>query len=591
MYFLGINWEIISGSALLKDGHIVASVSEERFTRNKKEISFPKSAIKYCLQFVDNSKTIDGVGIASLDCSYPRLLYQSSNFSVSDFIREQHEVWYPQIYEGKQVDDAIVFKDKWVCDQYPNEYWREYSPAKKVTFTEESIDIIADFLEIDRTLVVRIEHHYCHAYYGYHFSPFQQEKVVVITIDGAGDDGINATVSIVENGKFRRIYATDKCILGRVYSHITLLLGMGRKEHEYKVMGLAPYAKSKDAYHAYEIFSSILSLDGIEFVWNDKPPDSYFYFKEKLEGIRFDNIAAGLQMWVENTLCKWVTNIVKETGVYTVVVSGGVSMNVKAMGKVAELPCVRKFFVPGTGSDDSNCIGAAIGASLHFNEDYGNIIKSNSLVIGTDAALDSEKALEEAENDETLIVERGSNDELIAKLLEKGFVIGRCVGRMEFGQRALGNRSILADPINTDIVPRINSMIKSRDFWMPFAPVVLDTHVDRYLINPKDITSPHMTIAFKTTDEGWRNMKAACHPSDRTARAQILLKKDNEGFYDLLESFEKLTGRGALLNTSFNLHGHPIVNTTMEAYKIFKATEMEGLLLGNGLILKKEMMS
>jgi len=130
-------------------------------------------------------------------------------------------------------------------------------------------------------------------------------------------------------------------------------------------------------------------------------------------------------------------------------------------------------------------------------------------------------------------------------------------------------------------------MIKNRDFWMPFAPVILDTYSERYLVNPKNIRSSHMTIAYETTREGWLAMRAACHASDHTARAQILVEADNAGLYRLMLEFEKLSGRGALLNTSFNLHGYPIVNTANDAYDVFMESELEGLWLEEGLILKK----
>ena len=158
---------------------------------------------------------------------------------------------------------------------------------------------------------------------------------------------------------------------------------------------------------------------------------------------------------------------------------------------------------------------------------------------------------------------------------------------MEFGQRALGNRSILADPRDLKIKEKINSAIKNRDFWMPFAPVILKRLSNKYLVNPKNLESPHMTIGFDTTKLGYEKMPAACHPADKTARAQILEKKDNVGLYNLIDEFYKITGTGALLNTSFNLHGYPIVNSIKDAIYVFKNSELDGLLLNNFFITKK----
>ena len=183
------------------------------------------------------------------------------------------------------------------------------------------------------------------------------------------------------------------------------------------------------------------------------------------------------------------------------------------------------------------------------------------------------------------IIEQPSHEET-AKLLAEGMVIARCAGRMEFGARALGNRSILADPRELRVKDKINAMIKNRDFWMPFAPIVLDRYVDRYLINPKGLQSPHMTIGFETTEEGFDAMIAACHPADKTARPQILTKDVNPEVYALIEAFEEITGCGAVLNTSFNLHGFPIVNTPAEALDVFTRSGLDGLLLAKYLILK-----
>ena len=173
-------------------------------------------------------------------------------------------------------------------------------------------------------------------------------------------------------------------------------------------------------------------------------------------------------------------------------------------------------------------------------------------------------------SDPSFVVEANPTSLKIAHLLSSGLILARCVGPMEFGQRALGNRSILADPVKDRTKERINQAIKNRDFWMPFAPVVLDTFEERYLKKPTPTPSPHMTLAFETTDEGYEAMPAACHPSDRTARAQILREKDNPQLYRLLEAFAEVTGRGALLNTSFNLHGFPSLEPLKRLYKYLR---------------------
>ncbi len=590
MKFLGVNWDHPSGASLLKDGEIAAAVSEERFSRRKNDMSFPAKALKFCADADKAGGKTDGVGIASLDVSYTGMMYRYATMSIEDHVREQRQVWYPRLYENKQVDDALVFKDRWDKEQYPKEYWAEYDPAKKATYAKDAANIIADYCGVARDKAVRVEHHWCHAYYAYFCSPYRQGKTLVVTIDGFGD-GLNATVSIAEGNELKRIYSTDKCVLGRIYRHMTLILGMKPLEHEFKIMGLAPYAKAKYVMPAFDVFNDVIKLNGIEFEWKNKPKDSYFHFKDKLEGLRFDNIAGGLQLWLETVLCQWVENLVKETGISRLVVGGGVAMNIKAMGKVAMLPCVTELFVAGSGSDDSNCIGAAIGAAAHFNG--GKVpgdVRINNLYLGPEVREDLPGVLAKAGANPELAVESDPSDERVCRLLMKGCVLGRCFGAMEFGQRALGNRSILADPTIPELVPKINSMIKNRDFWMPFAPMVLDSYSQRYLVNPKNVASPHMTVGFETTAEGYEAMRAACQPADRSARPQILRRTDNPQMYSLLSKFEQLTGRGAILNTSFNLHGYPIVTNAAEAYDVFLNSELEALLLPGALIVKKKVL-
>jgi carbamoyltransferase len=210
------------------------------------------------------------------------------------------------------------------------------------------------------------------------------------------------------------------------------------------------------------------------------------------------------------------------------------------------------------------------------------------LYLGPQATIRQEQEVIDAIASDKYKITQEPASSYIANLLADGVILARCAGRMEFGQRALGNRSILADPISLRVKEKINSAIKNRDFWMPFAPVIMDKYVDVYLKNPKKIFSPHMTIGFETTEIGYEAMAAACHPADKTARPQMLSKEINPELYDIMEEFEKLTGRGALLNTSFNLHGYPIVNTPQEAFDVFENSGLDALLLGDFLILKNK---
>ena len=247
----------------------------------------------------------------------------------------------------------------------------------------------------------------------------------------------------------------------------------------------------------------------------------------------------------------------------------------------------------GSASDESMALSAGIYLLHKIHEQRGKKFgfkkfpQISSLYLGpSNSFIDEQKSLKMLNKKKFKIYKKFTPAE-VAKSLSKGKIIARCVGRMEFGQRALGNRSILADPRFLDIKEKINSAIKNRDFWMPFAPVILKKFSKQYLINPKNIESPHMTVGFQTTELGYNKMSAACHPADKTARAQILEKKHNLELYKLISEFHKITGVGALLNTSFNLHGFPIVNTPRDAINVFLNSDLDGLLLNNFFILKK----
>ena len=534
---------------------------------------------------------MDGVAIASYIQGFDFTVLREAKWSIKDYLREQQQYWYPQFKDNKKLSKIEIFSDKIDLESYPSEYWKENinNDARNENFTQDREKIVADFLKINRDKVKRIEHHRCHSHYSYYASPFRGEKVLSFTIDGMGD-GLNATIGIYdENGKYKRVYETGDANIGRIYRYMTLHLGMKPNEHEFKVMGLAPYGKAKYGQEALDIFNKTLYVDGIEFKWKEKPTDSYYYFKEKLEGIRFDNVAWGLQIWVENLLTTWVKNAINQFGIQKVILSGGVAMNIKAMGEIAKLPEVEDIFVGGSASDESMAISAGICLAEDMTDNWSSkdIYPIKNLYLGPKATYEEEKrVIEELDKSKYIITDSFTSKD-VAQYLASGKVLARCADRMEFGQRSLGNRSLLADPKDLRVKEIINSMIKNRDFWMPFAPIIMDKYVHKYLVNPKNLNSEYMTIGFDTTNEGYEAMPAACHPADKSARPEMLSKNLNPSMYEIMEEFEKITRRGALLNTSFNLHGYPIVNTPKEAACVLENSGLDGVILNNYIILKK----
>lgn len=359
-------------------------------------------------------------------------------------------------------------------------------------------------------------------------------------------------------------------------------------EHEYKVMGLAPYANAKELARAYPVFDELMRVEGLEFRWNKKPKDLYFHFKDKLEGCRFDGIAGALQKVVEELTVQWVKNAIQRTGIRQVVFAGGLAMNIKLNMVIASMPEVTNLFVGPNPTDESNAIGVCYYITNEYYKQkrkmapmehsyYGSNITNYGVI----------KAIDENNIRNKYRIIQGVTNKSIAQYLTKGKTIGICRGRMEFGARALGNRSILANPSDSNIVRKINDQIKFRDFFMPFTPSILYERANDYLINPKNIASPFMTIGFDSTPLARKELIAAMHPADFTIRPQIIKKEVNPDYYDLIKEFEKLTGIGGVLNTSLNLHGYPIVRSPKDAIEVMENSELDMMYFGDILMMRK----
>lgn len=594
---LGVYQNFPSTACVLEGSTVVAAAHEERFTRIKNDERHPESAISFCLDAARiESASLDAVALASREMNYEQAAFQTSRWTVDDYLKEQQHRWRPALLDGKPLPRMMdVFPEKFNSSVFPDG-WVQVAEARGGTneaFNSVRRDLFAQWLDLSENQVRTVEHHRCHAYYSYYASRFREVPVLAVTLDGWGD-GLNFTVGTFdEHGRYSRIAESGDCAIARIYRYMTLLLGMKPNEHEYKVMGLAPYGDSPRGREVYQVFRETLTVQGLDFTWKTKPSDAYFWFRDRLEGFRFDAIAYGLQRWVEELILEVVRNAVHETGIGIVTLSGGVAMNVKAVGRLLELQEVESLFVGGTASDDTLAIGAAYCVAEDLADERGDSYTSakmefrHGMYLGphvTDS--DEMLALKMLENSGLEVLE-GVSPEDVALLLQSGRVLGRCVGRMEIGQRALGNRSLLADPAFPGVKERINSAIKHRDFWMPFAPLVLDEFAGRYLRETDRVDARYMSVGLETTDEGFEAMPAACHPADRSARPQILHSADNPDLYSLLQAFAHLTGRGALLNTSFNVHGSPIVRTAQEAAEVLLATDLDGLILPNHVVLRQ----
>lgn len=263
-------------------------------------------------------------------------------------------------------------------------------------------------------------------------------------------------------------------------------------------------------------------------------------------------------------------------------------MNVKFNKAIMELPQVDDLFVFPSCGDETNIFGASwmIAADKQGHETIQPVKEFYFGRSFDDRTVKAEIDRYTFARDVSVTLE-DDIEQRVAELLAKGEVVARFCGREEFGARALGNRSILADPSNNDVIKIINSMIKSRDFWMPFATSMTDKQASRCLVNPKGISSPYMILTFDTTD-CINDLKAGAHPYDLTVRPQVVEREWNPRYYRLIEEFARISGKnGGVLNTSFNLHGHPLVSAPRDALEVFDRSGLKHLAIESYLLSKK----
>jgi len=594
MKILAVTLEKCSGCAIFVDDRIVFSSSEERYSRIKSDSSFPLNSIKDGLNYTKlQGKDFDKVIICGNKISLiPSLINEYSSFSLEDQIKAMDEYWYPNLVLGENKSFLEVFKDKINLEQFPynTELGKNFDIFKlQNPYSEEDGKNVSNFfkqalsslLEINEEKIIHMEHDSCHAAYGFYGSPIRDDNTLIITADAWGDD-LSGTLALYskDDNEIKRVkeYHHKSFQLGRIYRYTTLVLRMLANEHEYKVMGLASYYNGPMIKKVEQVFDNMLQNDGLEFIFNKDIPDIYDHLKNNLKNFRFDHIAAGLQSFTEKILVNWISNVCKYYNSKSVVFSGGVSMNVKANLEISKIPNIENFFICGAGTDET----LPIGACYNWAQMNGvNPKPLTSLYLGSDAKYEEKDVLSLSEY---TVKKFDSEEQILEKLLE-GKIIATCRGNMEMGQRSLGNRSIIADPRISSNVEKINNSIKKRDFWMPFAPIILSEYQDLLIKNPKNLESPFMTIAFETKD-GKNKIPAAVHQADGTARAQLLKKEQNPILWNLIFKFYEKTGVPALLNTSFNLHGEPIVRTVNDGLRVFKKSELEVLWLDNHIIEK-----
>ena len=407
-------------------------------------------------------------------------------------------------------------------------------------------------------------------------------------MDSEGD-GINQTFWLFskKKNKLLKINQSSECDLARIYRFVTLILKMKPNEHEYKVMGLAPYAKDEYSQIVYEkVFKDILKVKDCKIVHKKRPKNLFRFLYENTKEFRFDNIAGAVQILIEKISSELFIQINKKYKINSFSISGGVSMNIKMNKNLSSLPFVKKIYVAPTGTDESLAIGACyyLNKKNRTNKILKNIYLGQHL---SKQKLTIETIIKKLNNSKKFTVKKNITHRQIAKLLKKSEIIAVARDREEFGARALGNRSILANPSSNGIVQKINEQIKNRDFWMPFALTILKEKHQDLIINKKLLDCSFMTIGFDTKLKNYHKIKNGTHSYDKTVRPQILRKEYNDNFHNIINEFNKITNIPALLNTSLNLHGMPISSKLDDVIYTFVNSGLKYLYLNDEFLVIK----
>lgn len=566
---LGIHDGHNASVCFFRDGEIAFAIQEERLRREKNWNGMPLRSIELGLKELGADKgDVNEIVLNGEHMPRPK----DRDMLIEEFRSSDKPV--PRLkraLKGTIVDSLFISRRK---AERVRELTEADFPPNKIRF---------------------LDHHHCHAATAYYGWGKYDRPVLVLTNDGAGDR-ICASVNIADKGKINRIaQVPESHSVASLYAYTTFLTGMVPLEHEYKLMGMAPYADRDLSRRVADRFWDFFEFDQSNLlIWRRKKPmphafGVYEFLRKEMELVRFDGIMGGIQLFTEEILIQWVKNCIAQTGIRRVAFAGGIFMNVKANKRIMELDEVEEMFVFPSCGDETNAIGACY-AKYAENDDYRRIRPLGPFYLGpTYSDLEIKSALDRHSFGGCRVkIEHLDNiEKKVAELLATGTIVARFKGREEFGARAMGNRSILADPAKEGAVKTINEMIKNRDFWMPFALSILDANEDRYLVNPKKVPSPYMIMTYDTVAEHNAEIRGGTHPYDHTCRPQVVYKDWNPDYWRLINEFKAITGRCAVLNTSFNLHGFPLVSAPEDAFFVLKRSGLTHMAIGNYLVVKE----
>jgi carbamoyltransferase len=584
-----------SASALVVNGRIVAAVQEERFTRKKHDASFPINAVNYCLQQAGCSLSeLDAVAFYDKPfLKFERLLETYLSFAPKGFssFRRAMPLWLRE----KLFQKDLLLREFHKIDE-------NFVDASKVLFSE---------------------HHFAHAASAFFPSPFAD--AAVLTMDGVGEwatsslaIGSGNTLAIQRELHFPHS-------LGLLYSAFTYYIGFKVNSGEYKVMGLAPYGEPK---YAQKILDHIVDVKPDGTLWldqahfdyctgltmtNDRFADLFGHPVRKPDELLTQfhmDMAASIQSVTEEIVLRLAKSIRAETGARNLCMAGGVALNCVANGKILKQGIFDKIWIQPAAGDAGGAVGAAL-AAYHLNKAQPRLPSSSEsdgmsgAYLGPEyAQVEIERQLISSQAKFTTLSDDGITN-ATAQALVDGKAVGWMQGRMEFGPRALGARSILADPRSPSMQRTLNLKVKYRESFRPFAPSVLREEVSDWF--ELDCDSPYMLLVADIIPSRRRKMseqEAALFGIDKlnvsrseipavthidySARVQTVQRETNPRYHSLISKFRELTGCPVLVNTSFNVRGEPIVCTPADAFRCFMGSEIDVLVVGNSFLKKED---
>lgn len=591
-----------SAAALVIDGKIISAAQEERFTRKKHTADFPTQAIKFCIEH-------SGLTIDELDA----VVFYDKPFLKFERLLETYFAFAP-----KGLISFLKAMPVWL--------------SEKLFLKKRIKDELKDIEDYDskKLKLLFTEHHLSHAASAFYPSPY--EEAAILTIDGVGE-WCTASFSYGKEGEIEMLKEMNfPHSVGLLYSAFTYYLGFTVNSGEYKLMGLAPYgnANSDKVNHYIKLIKTHLvdiKNDGSIFLHqsyfnyavgltmtHNKKWETLFGFKRKKDEDAIEqhhcDLALAIQTVTEEIVIKMATELKRITGSENLCMAGGVALNCVANGKLQQAGIFKNCYVQPAAGDSGAALGAALAVShLYFKEPRVIDAKKDQMQGSYLGPHFSDNEIELMCKKTKAVFTYHSNfkevSQYIAQKISEGNVIGWFQDRMEFGPRALGNRSILADARNADMQKKLNLKIKNREGFRPFAPSVLAEEVSNYFEWKDD--SPYMLFVAPIKKELRKELppnynelplwdklytKRSTLPSithiDFSARIQTVHQHTNPKYHQLITDYKNLTGTALLVNTSFNVRGEPIVCTPEDAYRCFMSTEMDYLVINNFIFVKIE---